>query len=68
MTPATKRRKRRRLKAILKMGKKAVRKHKRLSGRTGAIMSKRTPKRIAGYVSHVPNPEPSIMALGGPLF
>ena len=49
MNKHTKRRKRHRANAVIKFGKKAVRRHARISGRTGQIQSKRTPSSCAAY-------------------
>lgn len=52
------RRKRRQAKATLKHGEKAKRSHRRTGGRTGQIMSKRTPASRVNRYLHLPNPPP----------
>lgn len=68
MNTATKRRKRRRAKLLLRFGKSAVRKHMRKTGRTGQIVEKRTHGKSTGYVHVYPNPVVLIASLGGKLF
>ncbi len=68
MTPATAKRKRRRARALLKHGKAAVRRHKRLSGRTGGVHAKQTKGGAHHYAVYQTNPPPPDGKLGGPLF
>lgn len=56
MNKHTARRKRRRAKLLMTKGKKAVRRHKRIGGRTGSIFEKRTKAKRAGYKTSHPNP------------
>jgi hypothetical protein len=64
MNVLTKRRKRRRAVAKLK-NKKAVRAHKRQTGRTGMVQAKRTPASRVSYSRSRPNPPgPEGMNLG----
>lgn len=56
MNKHTARRKRRRAKLRLYMGAPAVRPHRRKSGRTGQIKSKRTPAKGKPYSRVHPNP------------
>jgi hypothetical protein len=65
MNKHTKRRKRRRANAIVRVGKKAVRRHARKGGRTGHIQTRRTPAKRVQHTSSRPNPPgPHNMDLG----
>lgn len=56
------RRHRRTQRQVLKFGKNAKRRHRKVAGRTGAIQSKRTPGKHhgKGVVSSTPRTDPSL--------
>jgi hypothetical protein len=65
MDKHTKRRKRRRANSVIRFGKNSVRAHKRKTGRTGGIQSKKNHPKRATYVRTKPNPPgPHNMDLG----
>lgn len=65
MNKHTKRRKRRRANSVVRHGKASVRAHRRKTGRTGGIQSKKNHPKRAAYIRTWPNPPgPHSMDLG----